>query len=137
MSDPSVIHGARAKGSSGVVSASPSARFDELVATRPWLRHYEEGVPAEIAIPDQPLTWLLDTTVSRFPSRTALIYYGTKLSYARLSSLANRFAAALQRLGVKKGDRVAVALPNIPQYPIAFYGALRVEIGRASCRERV
>lgn len=125
MSDPSVIHGSQAQGSSGAVSASPSARFDELVATRPWLRHYEEGVPAEIAIPDQPLTWLLDTTASRFPSRTALIYYGTKLSYARLSSLANRFAAALQRLGVKKGDRVAVALPNIPQYPIAFYGALR------------
>ncbi len=125
MSDPSVIHGAQAQDSSGAVSASPSAGFDELVATRPWLRHYEEGVPAEIDIPDQPLTWLLDTTVSRFPSRTALIYYGTKLSYARLSSLANRFAAALQRLGVKKGDRVAVALPNIPQYPIAFYGALR------------
>lgn len=127
MSDPSVMHDAQAgqEGASAAVSPSTSAQFDELVATRPWLRHYEEGVPAEIAIPDQPLTWLLDTTVSRFPSHTALIYYGTKLSYARLSSLANRFAAALQRLGVKKGDRVAIALPNIPQYPIAFYGALR------------
>ncbi|HLI06180.1 MAG TPA: long-chain fatty acid--CoA ligase [Ktedonobacteraceae bacterium] len=127
MSDPSVINNVQAeqKATSSIVSASASVNFDQLVATRPWLRHYEEGVPAQIAIPDQPLTWLLDTTVSRFPSRTAIIYYGTKLSYARLSSLANRFAAALQRLGVKKGDRVAVALPNIPQYPVAFYGALR------------
>jgi long-chain acyl-CoA synthetase len=71
------------------------------------------------------LTWLLDQTVSKYPAHTAIIYYGTKLSYARLSSLANRFAAALQKLGIHKGDRVAIALPNIPQYPIAFYGALR------------
>src|SRR5436305_4586461 len=92
---------------------------------RPWLRHYEQGVPAQLTIPDRPLTWLLDQTVSRYPGHTAFIYYGTKLTYAQFSSLANRFAASLQRLGIQKGDRVAIALPNIPQYPIAFYGALR------------
>jgi long-chain acyl-CoA synthetase len=113
MSDPSVIHNAQAE------QHSPT---DEGF---PWLRHYEQGVPAHIDIPDQPLTWILDQTVRRFPSQTAFIYYGTRLSYARFSSLANRFAAALLRLGIKKGDRVAIALPNIPQYPIAFYGALR------------
>ena len=47
------------------------------------------------------------------------------MTYAQFSSLANRFAIGLQRLGIKPGDRVAIALPNIPQYPIAFYGALR------------
>ena len=62
---------------------------------------------------------------SRYPGHTAIIYYGTKLTYAQLSSYANRFAIELQRLGVQKGDRVAIALPNIPQYPIAFYGALK------------
>src|SRR5260370_31056455 len=113
MSDPSVINSSQAE------QLSPTdAEF-------PWLRHYEQGVPAHIDIPDRPLTWILDQTVSRFPSQTAFIYYGTKLSYPRFSSLANRFAAALLRLGIKKGDRVAIALPNIPQYPIAFYGALR------------
>ena len=113
MSDPSVIHNSQA---------------EQLPSTDggfPWLRHYEQGVPAHIDIPDQPLTWVLDTAVRRFPSQTAFIYYGTRLSYARFSSLANRFAAALLRLGIQKGDRVAIALPNIPQYPIAFYGALR------------
>src|SRR6266702_7435052 len=80
---------------------------------------------SQLDIPDQPLTWLLDQTVSKYPGRTAIIYYGTKLSYAQLSSLANRFATGLQKLGIQKGDRVAIALPNIPQYPIAFYGALR------------
>src|SRR5437868_7555437 len=98
---------------------------EDLLATRPWVRYYEQGVPAQLDIPDHPLTWLLDQTVSKYPSQTAIIYYGTKLSYAQLSTLANRFATGLQKLGIQKGDRVAIALPNIPLYPVAFYGALR------------
>ncbi|HLX59211.1 MAG TPA: AMP-binding protein, partial [Ktedonobacteraceae bacterium] len=113
MSDPSVINSSQAEQHSPTDSGFP------------WLRHYEQGVPAHIDIPDHPLTWILDQTVSRYPVQTAIIYYGTRLSYARFSALANRFASALQRLGIKKGDRVAIALPNIPQYPIAFFGALR------------
>lgn len=108
-----------------VMNSSQAEQLSPTDAAFPWLRHYEQGVPAHIDIPDRPLTWILDQTVSRFPSQTAFIYYGTRLSYARFSSLANRFAAALLRLGIKKGDRIAIALPNIPQYPIAFYGALR------------
>src|SRR5712692_9741380 len=96
-----------------------------VASARPWIDHYEQGVPTELTVPNHPLTWLLDRTVSRYPGHIAFIYYGTKLSYAQFSSLANRFATGLQRLGIKKGDRVAIALPNIPQYPIAFYGALR------------
>src|SRR6266568_2842441 len=96
-----------------------------VYSARPWVRHYEQGVSAELAIPDEPLTWLLDQAVHNHSDQTAIIYYGNRLNYAQLSSLANRFAAALQRLGVQKGDRVAIALPNIPQYLIAFYGALR------------
>ena len=106
------------------VSEQPIDRDEAFVMTRPWIRHYEQGVPAQLEIPDQPLTWLLDRTASRYPGRTALIYYGTRLSYAQLAHHAQRFASALQRLGMHKGDRVAIALPNIPQFPIAFYGAL-------------
>ncbi|HEV2583719.1 MAG TPA: long-chain fatty acid--CoA ligase [Ktedonobacteraceae bacterium] len=113
MSDPSVIHNA------------PAGQQNLPDVGRPWTRHYARGVPAVIDIPDHPLTWLLDSTVSTYPSHTAFIYYGTKLSYAQFSSLANRFAMALQRLGIEPGDRVAIALPNMPQYPIAYYGALR------------
>jgi long-chain acyl-CoA synthetase len=91
----------------------------------PWLRSYQEGVPTHLNIPNEPLTWLLDRAAKHHPNRTAIIYYGTKISYAQLSNLANRFAISLQRLGLQKGDRVALALPNIPQFPIAFYGALR------------
>jgi long-chain acyl-CoA synthetase len=113
MSDQSVIHDPQTEQNSPVDFA------------RPWIRHYEQGVPTHLTIPDYPLTWLLDQTVSRFPGHTAFIYYGTKLTYAQFSSLANRFATGLKRLGIKRGDRVAIALPNVPQYPIAFYGALR------------
>src|SRR5215470_15868242 len=108
------------------LSVNPQSVRSPLVdSARPWIDHYEQGVPTEITVPDHPLTWLLDRTVSHYPGHIAFIYYGTKLSYAQFSSLANRFATGLQRLGIKKGDRVAIALPNIPQYPIAFYGALR------------
>ncbi len=113
MSDPSVIHNL------------PAGQQTSPDVGRPWTRHYAPGVPAVIDIPDRPLTWLLDSTVSKYPSHTAFIYYGTRLSYAQFSSLANRFAMALQRLGIRPGDRVAIALPNMPQYPIAYYGALR------------
>jgi len=106
-------------------TAHTVAGGDNVLSARPWIRFYEEGVPAHLNIPDYPLTWLLDQTTKKYPGQTALIYYGTKISYAQLSTLANRFALGLQRLGIGKGDRVAIALPNIPQYPIAFYGVLR------------
>src|SRR4051795_9483010 len=98
---------------------------DEFLATHPWIRHYEQGVPACLDIPNRSLVWLLDNAAQHHPDHTALIYYGTELTYARLSMLTKRFAIGLQKLGVQKGNRVAIALPNIPQYLIAFYGALR------------
>lgn len=92
---------------------------------RPWLAHYSTGVPQTIAVPDRPLPWLLDEAARRYSAHTAIDYYGTRLTYAQLSSLADRFARALIRLGVRRGDRVSLALPNIPQFPIAFFGALK------------
>jgi long-chain acyl-CoA synthetase len=105
--------------------AQTTGEGEDLLNTRPWVKHYEQGIPAHLAIPDRPLTWLLDHTAERYPGHIAFIYLGAKLTYAQFARYANRFASSLQRLGVKKGDRVAIALPNIPQYPIAFYGALK------------
>ncbi len=122
MSDSSLINNAHMEQHSTTQASNGS---ENIVASHPWFRHYEQGVPEHLTIPDRSLTWLLDTTASRYPGHTAFIYHGTKITYAQFSSYANRFAIGLQRLGVKKGDRVAIALPNIPQYPIAFYGALR------------
>ncbi len=106
--------------------ASSTQSVEEFYTARPWVPHYDPGVSADVEIPPHPLTWLLDQAVSRFPGNTAIIYYGTRLTYANISTLASRFAAELLRMGLKKGDRVAVVLPNIPQYLIAYYGILRV-----------
>jgi long-chain acyl-CoA synthetase len=91
----------------------------------PWLAHYSASVPATIAIPEQSLGWLLDEATRTSSAYTAIEFFGTRISYAQFSSLADRFARALIRLGVKRGDRVAISLPNIPQFPIAFYGAIK------------
>lgn len=114
MSDPSLIN-----------TTQTTYDDDAFAITHPWVRHYEKGVPFRLTIPDLPLTSLLDTAASQYPNHTALIYYGARTTYAQLSNLANRFAIALLRLGIQPGDRVALALPNIPQYPIAFFGILR------------
>jgi len=102
-----------------------------------WLSHYEEGVPAEVEIPDYPVTQNLINAAEKYPNNTALIFgnvveplgdmlMDAKMSYRRLLNLTYRFAGALQQLGVKKGDRVALYLPNCPQFLIAYYATLMV-----------
>ncbi|HLE40195.1 MAG TPA: long-chain fatty acid--CoA ligase [Nitrospirota bacterium] len=92
----------------------------------PWIKSYEPGVPPRLQYPDITLGDMLSKTVTKFPDHTALIFYGKKTTYSELDALVNRFAHALSRLGVKKGDRVALILPNIPQMVIAYYGTLRM-----------
>ncbi|MEW6243694.1 MAG: long-chain fatty acid--CoA ligase [Bacillota bacterium] len=92
---------------------------------KPWLDNYPEGVSPVIQIPEVPLYSLLDETARRYPERTATIFYGGKINYQQLKEAADRFAAAIQMLGVKKGDRVAIMLPNCPQCVIAYYGTLK------------
>jgi long-chain acyl-CoA synthetase len=94
-------------------------------ADRPWLAHYAAGVPRTIPVPDRSLAPLLDESVRRYGARTAIEYFGASMSYAQLGALVDRFAHALAQLGVGRGDRVALCLPNCPQFPIAFYGALK------------
>jgi long-chain acyl-CoA synthetase len=99
-----------------------STPYDE----RPWLRFYADGVPTDVPVPDVPLTKLLDSSAERFPHRKALMFFGRSMTYAKLLSAVDRFAGALRRLDLRKGDRVAVILPNCPQEVIAFYAILRL-----------
>ncbi len=103
-------------------SAAPGPSY----ADRPWLSSYPAGVPADFDFPKVPLTRLLDDAASSFPTGTALAFLGTTLSYRELKDAVDRFAAGLRRLGVDKGDRVALVLPNCPQNVIAFFAALRL-----------
>ena len=92
---------------------------------KPWVRCYETGVKASLQYPDQPLYQFLSDSAKRFPQRPALLFYGKAIRYAELDALSNRFANALKRLGVRRGDRVAVMLPNIPQCVIGYSGTLK------------
>jgi long-chain acyl-CoA synthetase len=93
---------------------------------RPWVKAYERGVPPTLTYPATPLQQFLSASVGRFPSRPALRFYGRPVTYRELDQAANRFANALAQFGVRKGDRVAVMLPNLPQGVIAYYGALKL-----------
>ena len=93
---------------------------------KPWLKFYEPHVPEFIDYPDTIMPAVLEETARKYPDATALIFKDTKLSFREYNESVDRFAAALQKLGVKKGDRVAIHLLNIPQFPIAYYAVLRI-----------
>ncbi len=107
------------------VNSSEDLQRSELIKERPWLAHYDQGVPYTIAVPRVPAGHLLRSAARRFPSRPALIFEGKSLSYQQLEAEANRFGRFLLSLGVKPGDRVMLVLPNLPQLVIAYFGALK------------
>ncbi|HPC02431.1 MAG TPA: AMP-binding protein [Syntrophales bacterium] len=86
---------------------------------------WPDGWPKTLNYPEMPVYGFLDQTAARVPDRIAVIFGGMELTYGELRELSNRFAAALQSLGVSKGDRVAVYLPNAPQFAVAYYGLLK------------
>jgi long-chain acyl-CoA synthetase len=91
----------------------------------PWFAHYEPEVPTTLDLPDLTLPEFFEATARDYPNYTATIFFGKRLTYAQLDEQASRFAAGLQSLGVKPGDRLAIILPNCPQFLIAMFGALK------------
>jgi len=98
---------------------------DSLRDERPWLENYEQGVPYTVGVPNIPLHHLLRSAVRRFPNHPALFFEGSRISYRKLNHEVNRFANALLALGVGKGARVVLLLPNTPQIVIGFYGTMK------------
>ncbi|MBB6098176.1 long-chain acyl-CoA synthetase [Deinobacterium chartae] len=94
-----------------------------MPAEKPWFAHYEKGVPHHLEVPPVPLHRLLEASADRFPDRVAVEFLGKQTTFRELLDQVRRFATALQALGVRRGDRVAIMLPNSPQFLIAFYGA--------------
>jgi long-chain acyl-CoA synthetase len=93
---------------------------------RPWTSSYGPGVPADLELPKGSLVDLLDQSVRRYRSKTALEFFGARTSYRELGKLISRAASGLKKLGVKAGDRVALVMPNCPQHVIAFHAVLRL-----------
>src|SRR5258708_251734 len=102
-----------------------TAPMTEQRSLKTWLGAYDPGVPAEIDIPDEPLHSALAHAAKTYPDRVAIRFFGRSITYRELDTLANRFANSLISLGVQKGDRVALLMPNCPQVVLAYYGGLR------------
>ena len=95
--------------------------------TKVWHKNYDPGVPQSIDVNEfKNITEILEYGFAKFTSRPAFHNMGTTLTFGQIDVLSRRFASYLQNdLGLKKGDRVAIMMPNILQYPIALFGILR------------
>jgi long-chain acyl-CoA synthetase len=100
---------------------------------RPWLASYPEGVPRSLApFPERSLFSLLEDAAGRFPDRPAIAFWvpgapiGKTLTYGQVMREVDQFSRILASLGVQRGDRVGLVLPNCPQYVIGYYAALRI-----------
>ncbi|MBU1228029.1 MAG: long-chain fatty acid--CoA ligase [Actinobacteria bacterium] len=93
---------------------------------RIWHQHYDQGVPTSLEYPDLALGDLLTKAVDRYPDRPAIRFMGSEMNYRQLGETVDRFSAALQGLGVVKGDRVSVFMANCPQTVIAYEAIWRI-----------
>ncbi len=101
-------------------------RNDHPYHSRPWLSSYASGVPDDIDVPTRSLSDMIESSIAKHSRLTALEFFGASVSYRRLGEQIARAAEGLRRLGVRKGDRVALVLPNCPQHVVAFYAVLRL-----------
>jgi len=93
---------------------------------RPWFKFWPEGVPRNLDYPEVPLSDLLKKKVEKYPHKTAIVYFDKPMTYRELDQASDKFATALDDLGVRKGDKVALYLPNMPSFVIAYYGILKI-----------
>ena len=95
-------------------------------AARPWLRHYDYWVKSNLSYPGRPLSDILNISAVERPDQPATQFLGAQLTYLELKRKADELAAALARLGIVKGDRVGILLPNCPQYIFSAFAVLRL-----------
>ena len=93
---------------------------------RPWLNHYQPGVPNNLEFESKCLPEFLDRSCDRFPDKMALNFQGYEITFRQLNDMVNRFAACLNEFGIAKGDAVALLLPNVIPCVAAYYAALRI-----------
>ncbi|MGZ9221164.1 MAG: long-chain-fatty-acid--CoA ligase [Anaerolineales bacterium] len=92
---------------------------------QPWLAHYDKGVPQTIEVPNAPLFYFLEESARKYPDRACTIFKGAVITYKEMNAITDHVAAALVDMGVKKGDRVGIFMPNTPQFVMAYFGILK------------
>ena len=94
--------------------------------SKPWLANYEKGVPEHLDYEEICLPDILERSASRFPENMALLFQGYKVTFRQLNDMVNRFVACLYEFGIKKGDSVAILLPNVIPCVVAYYATLKI-----------
>ncbi len=92
---------------------------------KPWVKNYDKGVPATIEYPKGSVFQFLDTAAQKYPDRACTIFKGAVISYKEMNAVTDHIAGALVAMGVKKGDRVGIFMPNTPQFVMAYFGILK------------
>jgi long-chain acyl-CoA synthetase len=93
---------------------------------RPWFKQYDQGVPFTIEYPPVPLFYFLEQAAKEHPDTPCTIFKGAKITYREMNEITDRLAAGLADLGVKKGDRVGIFMPNTPQFVMAYFATLKL-----------
>ncbi|MCD6294248.1 MAG: AMP-binding protein, partial [Deltaproteobacteria bacterium] len=93
---------------------------------KPWLAHYDEGVPEFVNYEEACLPEFLDRSAQKFPDTMALLFQGYKVTYRELKEMVDRFAACLVEFGIQKGDSVAILLPNVIPCVVGYYAILKI-----------
>jgi long-chain acyl-CoA synthetase len=93
---------------------------------RPWLEYYDTGVPKHIDYPEVPLFYFLEEDARKYPDTPCTIFKGAKITYREMDEITDRLAAGLADIGVKKGDRVGIFMPNTPQFVMAYFAILKL-----------
>ncbi|TML00464.1 MAG: hypothetical protein E6G40_05960, partial [Actinobacteria bacterium] len=125
--------GPRARADPSDIMASIWRKGEGMSEHRPWFASYPDGVPPSLApYPEKSLYSILEDAARRHPSAPAIAFWlpgapmGKTLTYRELLKQVEQFSGVLLSLGVRRGDRVGLVLPNCPQYVIAYYAALRI-----------
>ena len=96
------------------------------MSDHPWFDSYDNAVPHSVDYPEVPLYNFLENSAQKYPNQPCTIFKGAKITYREMSELTDRLAAGLANLGIKKGDRVGLFIPNTPQFVIAYYAVLKI-----------
>jgi long-chain acyl-CoA synthetase len=104
----------------------PPSQQQSPYAQKPWLKHYDFWVPERLSYPRQSVYQILALAAIYYPERPASAFMGAQLTFREVRSQVDRLATALSKLGIRKGDRVGIMLPNCPQYQVAFFAILRL-----------
>jgi long-chain acyl-CoA synthetase len=93
---------------------------------KPWLKQYDFWVPEHINFPRQPIYQMVNLAALHFADRPATVFLDSQLTFSEIKTQVDKLATALSRVGISKGDRVGIMLPNCPQYLISFFAIVRL-----------